>query len=200
MEQQKLIWKISEHGGENNMPSRRIEKKHKKQSLRRELEARLQVLNTTDLEIQQLDAEIAKTKKLLKKKKTTLEKLQRELVNINALVENSNIQKIFRKDITLADLSVLRDQVRGTGVGTEGDRRSGEEVYGLIKRYNELVKMGVIRRDNMFSKYDEAEYMERILSRTEMQRIVDEAEAHHTRRLAESEAETARKLAGMPRF
>ena len=152
------------------MASRRQIKKQTKSALKRVALKRLEEIQELNLENEEIDKEIEKLKKQLKKKKQHLAELRAQLERVNELGER-NLLNTFNQKISIADLKVYAEKAKGSG-----DDYNAAEHWAAIKRYNELVDIGLIPKGSITDKYDAAEYMQSILSPEQINRLNDEAE------------------------
>lgn len=152
------------------MASRRQIKKQTKSALKRVALKRLEEIQELNLENEEIDKEIERLKKQLKKKKQHLAELRAQLERVNELGER-NLLNTFNQKISIADLKAYAEKAKDSG-----DDYNAAEHWAAIKRYNELVDVGLIPKGTIFDKYDAVEYMQSILSPEQINRMVREAE------------------------
>lgn len=152
------------------MASRRQTKKQTKVALKKLALKRLQDIQELNLENDEIDKEIAKLKKQIKKKKQQLAELRAQLEKVNELGER-NLLNTFNQKISISDLKAYAEKAKGSG-----DNYNAAEHWAAIKRYNELVDIGLIPKGSIADKYDAAEYMQNILSPEQINRLNNEAE------------------------
>lgn len=152
------------------MASARIEKKLMKKQLRKVALKQLQDIEALNLENAEIDKEIEKLKKQIKKKKKRLAELRAELDRISELSER-NLLNTFNQKLSIADLKAYAEKAKNSG-----DNYNAAEHWAAIKRYNELVDIGLIPKGSITDKYDAAEYMQSILSPEQINRLNNEAE------------------------
>ena len=152
------------------MASRRQIKKQTKSTLKRIALKRLEEIQELNIENDEIDKEIEKLKKKLKKKKQHLAELRAQLEKVNELGER-NLLNTFNQRISISDLKAYAEKAKDSG-----DDYNAAEHWAAIKRYNELVDIGLIPKGTIFDKYDAAEYMQSILSPEQINRMVREAE------------------------
>lgn len=152
------------------MASKRQIKKQTKTALKRLALKRLGEIEKLNLENTEIDKEIEKLKKQIKKKKQHLAQLRAELEKINELGER-NLLNTFNQKISISDLKAYAEKAKNSG-----DNYNAAEHWAAIKRYNELVDIGLIPKGSITDKYDAAEYMQSILSPEQINRLNNEAE------------------------
>lgn len=152
------------------MASRRQTKKQTKAALKKLALKRLQEIQELNLENEQIDREIAKLKKELKKKKQHLAELRAQLERINELGEH-NLLNTFNKTLTINDIKEAAKKAKDSG-----DSYNNAEHWAAIKRYNELVDIGLIPKGSIMDRYDAAEYLRNILSEDELNALIREGE------------------------
>ena len=152
------------------MASKRQIKKQTKAAIKKLALKQLGEIQDLNLENAEIDKEIAKLKKQIKKKKQRLAQLRAELERVNELGER-NLLNTFNQKISIADLKVYAEKAKDSG-----DDYNAAEHWAAIKRYNELVDIGLIPKGTIFDKYDAAEYMQSILSPEQVNRMINEAE------------------------
>lgn len=152
------------------MASRRQTKKQTKVALKKLALKKLGEIQDLNLENTEIDKEIAKLKKQIKKKKQHLAELRAELERVNELGER-NLLNTFNQRISISDLKTYAEKARNSG-----DNYNAAEHWAAIKRYNELVDIGLIPKGSITDKYDAAEYMQSILSPEQINRLNSEAE------------------------
>lgn len=152
------------------MASARIEKKLMKKQLRKVALKQLQDIEALNLENAEIDKEIEKLKKQIKKKKKRLAELRAELERVNELSER-NLLNTFNQKLSIADLKAYAEKAKDSG-----ENYNNAEHWAAIKRYNELVDIGLIPKGSIFDKYDAAEYLQNILSPEQINRMINEAE------------------------
>lgn len=152
------------------MASARTKKKIMKKQLRKVALKQLQDIEALNLENAEIDKEIEQLKKQIKKKKKHLAELRAELERVNELGER-NLLNTFNQKISIADLKVYAEKAKDSG-----EDYNAAEHWAAIKRYNELVDIGLIPKGTIFDKYDAAEYLQSILSPEQINRMVRDAE------------------------
>lgn len=152
------------------MASRRQIKKQTKAAIKKIALQKLGEIQALNLENDEIDKEIAKLKRQIKKKKQHLAELRAELERVNELGER-NLLNTFNQKISIADLKTYAEKARNSG-----DNYNAAEHWAAIKRYNELVDVGLIPKGSITDKYDAAEYMQSILSPEQINRLNNEAE------------------------
>lgn len=152
------------------MASARAKKKSMKKQLRRIALKQIQDIEALNLENAEIDKEIEKLKKQIKKKKKRLEELRAELDRVSELSER-NLLNTFNQKISISDLKTYAEKVKNSG-----DNYNAAEHWAAIKRYNELVDIGLIPKGSVTDKYDAAEYLQNILSPEQINRLNNEAE------------------------
>lgn len=152
------------------MASARIKKKALKKNLQKLALKQLQEIEDLNLENSQIDKEIEALKKQIKKKKKHLADLRAELEKVSELSER-NLLNTFNQKISIADLKTYAEKAKNSG-----DDYNAAEHWAAIKRYNELVDIGLIPKGSITDKYDAAEYMQSILSPEQINRLNNEAE------------------------
>lgn len=148
------------------MASRRQLKKIDKKNLRKIAMQRLRELQELEIENQQIEAEIASLKKKIQSKKATLRELRQTLADLNNLGE-TNLLNTFNKTLTINDIKEAAKKARDSG-----DSYNNAEHWAAIKRYNELVNLGIIPMGSIMDKYDAAEYLRNVLSEDELNALV----------------------------
>lgn len=152
------------------MASKRQIKKQTKTALKRLALKRLGEIEKLNLENTEIDKEIEKLKKQIKKKKYHLAQLRAELEKINELGER-NLLNTFNQKISIYDLKAYAEKAKNSG-----DNYNAAEHWAAIKRYNELVDIGLIPKGTITDKYDAVEFMQSILSPEQINRLNNEAE------------------------
>lgn len=152
------------------MASARQIKKQEKIKLKKLALKQLREIEMLNLQNTEIDKEIEKIKKQISKKKQKLKELKAELERINELGER-NLLNTFNQRISISDLKAYAEKAKDSG-----DEYNNAEHWAAIKRYNELVDIGLIPKGTIFDKYDAAEYMQNILSPEQINRINIEAE------------------------
>lgn len=152
------------------MASRRAKKKAMKKELQKSGFRSLQNLQALNPQNAEINNEIKKLKRELKRKNQTTSKLRVNIGRINELSER-NLLNTFNQKISLSDLKTYAERARDSG-----DNYNNAEHWAAIKRYNELVDLGLIPRGSIFDKYDAAEYMQNILSPEQINRMTKQAE------------------------
>lgn len=152
------------------MASTRIKKKALKKNLQKLALKQLQDIEDLNLENSQIDKEIEELKRQIKKKKKRLADLRAELEKVSELSER-NLLNTFNQKISIADLKTYAEKAKNSG-----DNYNAAEHWAAIKRYNELVDIGLIPKGSITDKYDAAEYMQSILSPEQINRLNNEAE------------------------
>ncbi len=147
------------------MASARIKKKKEKMALKRVAIKQLQDIENLNLQNSEIDKEIEELKKKIKKKKKHLAELRAELERISELSER-NLLNTFNQKISIADLQAYAEKARYSG-----DNYNAAEHWAAIKRYNELVDIGLIPKGSIHDKYDAVEYLQNILSPEQVNRI-----------------------------
>lgn len=148
------------------MASRRQLKKIDKRKLRKIALERLKELQELEIENQQIEAEIAKLKKKIQSKRATLNELRQTLADLNNLGE-TNLLNTFNKTLTINDIKEAAKKARDSG-----DSYNNAEHWAAIKRYNELVDLGIIPTGSVMDKYDAAEYLRNVLSENELNALI----------------------------
>lgn len=148
------------------MASKRQLKKNEKRNLKRIALQNLKELQELEIENQQIEAEIARLKKKIQSKKTTLRELRQTLADLNNLGE-SNLLNTFNKKLTINDIKEAAKKAKDSG-----DRYNNAEHWAAIKRYNELVDLGIIPKGSIMDKYDAAEYLRDVLSENELNALI----------------------------
>lgn len=151
------------------MASARIKKKALKRNLEKLALKQLQDIENLKLGNSQIDMEIKKLKKQTKKKQR-LTDLRAELERISELSER-NLLNTFNQKISISDLKAYAEKAKNSE-----DNYNAAEHWAAIKRYNELVDIGLIPKGSITDKYDAAEYMQSILSPEQINRLNNEAE------------------------
>lgn len=152
------------------MASRRQLKKIDKRNLRRIALQRLKELQELEIQNQQIEAEIASLKKKIQSKKATLRELRQTLADLNNLGE-TNLLNTFNKTLTINDIKEAARRAKDSG-----DKYNSAEHWAAIKRYNELVDIGLIPMGSIHDKYDAVEYLQSILSPEQLNRLSEAAE------------------------
>lgn len=155
------------------MPSARIKKKQLKGKMRANLAQNLSELNTLNLQIDEVDAEIKKLKTILKSKKVTLSQLQQAVMQSSMLSEKS-IDKIAM-------------DVHKTSLGYNSDKDHATH-YAAIKKYHDYVDRGIIKKQSSLDKYELADFMERIMTESEYEDYLNEANKKADELIAKSKA------------
>lgn len=151
------------------MASARTKKKALKRNLEKLALKQLQDIENLKLGNSQIDMEIKKLKKQTKKKQR-LTDLRAELERISELSER-NLLNTFNQKISISDLKTYAEKAKNSE-----DNYNAAEHWAAIKRYNELVDIGLIPKGSITDKYDAAEYMQSILSPEQINRLNNEAE------------------------
>lgn len=152
------------------MASRRIKKKTEKATLRRIALKRLQEIQMLEIEDAEIDREIKKLKKQIQSKKATLAELRTKLEELNRLGE-TNLLNTFNKSLSLNDIVAAAKRARDSG----GNYNNAEH-WAAIKRYNELVDLGIIPKGSIMDKYDAAEYLRNVLGENELNALIKAGE------------------------
>ena len=152
------------------MATRRQIKKQTKAAIKKLALKQLGEIQDLMLENAEIDKEIARLKKQIKKKKQRLSELRAELERVNELGQR-NLLNTFNQKISIADLKTYAEKAKNSG-----DEYNAAEHWAAIKRYNELVDIGLIPKGTVTDKYDAAEYMQSILSPEQINRLNNEAE------------------------
>ena len=152
------------------MASRRIEKKKMKGLLKVKLKAEVKELEALNKQISDIDAEIAKARKLLKKKKATLSELQDQIMKVESY-KNPVLNKLYSAQVNYAG--------KGKRYDDEGSTINNDGVYGaILKKYYEYVDKGWIKRVSTLDKYEAAQWFaENIMSKEDMQEAINQADA-----------------------
>lgn len=151
------------------MASARTKKKMVKRSLQRRAIKELQAIEDLNLKNSKIDLEIEKIKRQIKKKKH-LADIREEFEKIAELKER-NLLNTFNEKISLSDLATYAKKAENSG-----EQYNSAEHWAAIKRYNELVDIGVIPKGSIHDKYDAVEYLQSILSPEQLNRLNTAAE------------------------
>lgn len=152
------------------MASRRQIKKQMKIGLKKLALKQLGEIQALNLENAEIDKEIEKLKKEIKKKKQRLAQLRMELEKISELGER-NLLNTFNKKLTINDIKEAAKKAKDSG-----EKYNNAEHWAAIKRYNELVDLGIIPKGSVMDKYDAAEYLRDVLSENELNALIKAGE------------------------
>lgn len=151
------------------MASARIKKKQLKGLLRIQLQQSIDELSALNQEIEDIEKQIKRAKKILKKKKATLSELQYE-INKTESYKNPVLNNLYSKSQTYAGKGKLYDD--------EGSTISNDGVYGaILKKYYEYVDKGWIKRVSTLDKYEAAQWFaENIMTQSDMEEAIAQAD------------------------
>lgn len=155
------------------MASKRIKKKTAKANTIHAIRIEQLKLQKIEVEVEMLDVRIQQAQLKLKTKQRTLESLQRQLSDIQFIIIEAEAKtKILRGDLTSNQVGNIVKDVKEKG----GWDYNNAEKYVAIKRYEELVAQGILKRESSFDKYDAVEYMHQILGENELNKLILEGE------------------------
>ena len=151
------------------MASARIKKKQLKGLLRVQLQQSIDELSALNQEIDDIEKQIKRAKKILKKKKATLSELQYE-INKTESYKNPVFNSLYSKSQDYAGKGKIYDD--------EGSTISNDGVYGaILRKYYEYVDKGWIKRVSTLDKYEAAQWFaENIMSQRDMEEAIEQAD------------------------
>lgn len=152
------------------MASARIKKKMAKRSLQKRAINELKAIKDLKLKNSQIDTEVEKAKRQIKKRKQHLSDIRAEFEKIAELKER-NLLNTFNEKISLSDLATYAKKAENSG-----EQYNSAEHWAAIKRYNELVDIGVIPKGSIHDKYDAVEFLQSVLSPEQLSRLNTAAE------------------------
>ena len=153
------------------MASVRQRKKQLRAQTAKQLRLKLAELETLNTQIEDINKEIRKAKKILRRRSSTLAQLQYQISNVKAISQRTKSLKTeYGNYIKVRDISRTQSQIRANIVGDD------TYVGSLIKKYWDYVDAGLIHHQNGLSQYEQAEFIENNLSGLEMKSAIEQAD------------------------
>lgn len=152
------------------MASKRQIKKQTKRELRLKALRRIEEIEKLKIDDLEIENEIKRLKKQIEMKKIKLQELRNRLNELNNLSE-TNLLHTFNKTMNINSILNAAEKAKG-----KGDSYNHAEHWAAIKRYNELVDLGIIPKGTVTDKYDAAEYLRNVMSDNELNAMVKAAE------------------------
>ena len=152
------------------MASKRQIKKQTKRELRLKALRRIEEIEKLEIDDLEIENEIKRLKKQIEMKKIKLQELRNHLNELNNLSE-TNLLHTFNKTMTINSILNAAESSKG-----KEDNYNHAEHWAAIKRYNELVDLGIIPKGTVTDKYDAAEYLRNVMSDNELNAMVKVAE------------------------